>query len=67
MMATIRDTRWMYPGPRPTEAARRAMAAIRQALADPPTDRAPADMLAELEQRRLEDEARRSAQGVLPL
>lgn len=67
MMAAIRDTRWMYPGPQPTEATHRAMAAIQQVLAEGPRDRASADMLAELEQRRLEDEARRSAQGVLPL
>ena len=63
----VRDTRWMYPRPRPTPAAARAMAAIAQALDAPPTNRLPEDMLAELEARRLEDEARRCAQGVLRL
>lgn len=59
-----RDTRWMYPRPRPTPAALRAMAAIVEALDSPPANRSSEDMLAELEARRLQDEARRSAQGV---
>ncbi|WP_019397258.1 MULTISPECIES: hypothetical protein [unclassified Pseudoxanthomonas] len=40
------------------------MAAIAEALDSPPANRSSEDMLAELEARRLQDEARRSAQGV---
>lgn len=54
----------MYPRPRPTPAAARALAAIAEALEAPPANRSSEDMLAELEARRLQDEARRSAQGV---
>lgn len=61
----VRDTRWMYPRSVPSPAAARAMADIAAALAAPPANRSSEEMLAELEARRIEDEARRSTQGVL--
>lgn len=62
-----RDTRWMYPPAHPTAATRRAMASIRDVLDEPARERPAAELLAELECRRREDEARRGGQGVLPL
>lgn len=66
-MAMARDTRWMYPPARPTAATRRALAGLAAVLDEPARERPAAELLAELECRRLEDEARRSGQGVLPL
>ena len=48
----IRDTRWLHPRPNPTPAARRACAQIAAVLAAPPSNRSPADLLAERERLR---------------
>ncbi|GEM_PF-1419598 len=67
MIAMVRDTRWMHPPARPTTATRRAMAAIAAVLDEPARDRPAADLLAELEQRRVDASAAHDGQGVLPL
>lgn len=63
----VRDTRWMYPRTRPTLASQRACADIAALLAEPPANRSADELLAEREQLRREDEARRASQGELLL
>lgn len=67
MIALVRDTRWMHPPARPTAATRRAMAGIAAVLDEPVRERPAAELLAELEQRRVEAGASHDGQGVLPL
>jgi hypothetical protein len=63
----VRDTRWMHPPARPTRATRRAIASIASVLDEPPMGRTSADLLAELEQRRVEVEAGKRLQHELAL
>ena len=63
----VRDTRWMHPPARPTAATRRAMAGIAAVLDEPVRERPTAELLAELEQRRVDVDSPRDGQGSLPL
>lgn len=65
MIAMARDTRWMYPPARPTTATRRALAGIAAVLDEPVRERSSDDLLAELEQRRIDAQAATDGQGDL--